>query len=283
MGSSPRTHCAGRTAMRRYPQRFSKDSPGQSNSCCISVVPRSIRFWVTTLRKRSPNTPLSGSLTQRYVQRHDHARKSSEIRHLCGFSSPIWPCHFRTIFGGGMPTESRSLSSEKSYSPSRLMCPHEMTEGTHHDHSRLHLDKVSARDYAPVAGHAPKRAGWGKRSPPIPTIYPVAMGMGGVTLPNLNGAAVEDVNGDGVLSSMPVAGSGEGAAGYTGLTFSFSAPGQTNALLTLAGLSTADLLDGHLTVTYGTTASLPGPGQQLYVASLKLKQLLTWGKSILPA
>jgi len=27
-----------------------------------------------------------------------------------------------------MPTESRSFSSEKSYSPSRLMCSHEMTE-----------------------------------------------------------------------------------------------------------------------------------------------------------
>lgn len=27
-----------------------------------------------------------------------------------------------------MPTESRSFSSEKSYSPSRLICPHEMTE-----------------------------------------------------------------------------------------------------------------------------------------------------------
>jgi len=31
-------------------------------------------------------------------------------------------------FLGGMPTESRSFSSEKSYSPSRLIGSHEMTE-----------------------------------------------------------------------------------------------------------------------------------------------------------
>ncbi len=34
---------------------------------------------------------------------------------------PIWAYDLGGIFGGGMPTESRSFSSEKSYSPSRLM------------------------------------------------------------------------------------------------------------------------------------------------------------------
>ena len=37
-------------------------------------------------------------------------------------------CDFGMTFGGGMPTKSRSFSSEKSYSPSRLTWPHEITE-----------------------------------------------------------------------------------------------------------------------------------------------------------
>src|SRR5450432_676277 len=44
------------------------------------------------------------------------------------FRPPILACDFGTIFGGGMPTESRSFSSEKSYSPSRLTWPLEITE-----------------------------------------------------------------------------------------------------------------------------------------------------------
>jgi Calx-beta domain len=53
----------------------------------------------------------------------------------------------------------------------------------------------------------------------------------------------------------------QGAAGYTGLTFGFTAAGKPNASLTLAGYTTADLSSGRLAVTYGTTPDLPGvPG-----------------------
>ena len=30
-----------------------------------------------------------------------------------GFRFPIWACDFKALFGGGIPTESRSFSSEK--------------------------------------------------------------------------------------------------------------------------------------------------------------------------
>jgi Ca2+-binding RTX toxin-like protein len=54
---------------------------------------------------------------------------------------------------------------------------------------------------------------------------------------------------------------GQGAAGYTGLTLHASAAGKPTASLTLAGLTSADLSDGALTVTYGTTAAAGGvPG-----------------------
>src|SRR5277367_3348846 len=45
-----------------------------------------------------------------------------------GFCSLIRACDFRAVFGGGIPTESWSFSSEKSYSPSKLTCSHEMAE-----------------------------------------------------------------------------------------------------------------------------------------------------------
>src|SRR5271169_122940 len=45
-----------------------------------------------------------------------------------GFYSLIRACDFRAVFGGGIPTESWSFSSEKSYSPSKLTCSHEMAE-----------------------------------------------------------------------------------------------------------------------------------------------------------
>jgi hypothetical protein len=53
----------------------------------------------------------------------------------------------------------------------------------------------------------------------------------------------------------------QGAPGYTGLTFDFTATGKPNASLTLAGFSSADLTNGKLTISYGTTPDEPGlPG-----------------------
>jgi hypothetical protein len=69
-----------------------------------------------------------GSLTQRYVKRHDLARKSAKTRCLHGVPFLFLSLRFQDVFWGEMPTESRSFSSEKSYSPSRLICSHEMTE-----------------------------------------------------------------------------------------------------------------------------------------------------------
>ena len=54
---------------------------------------------------------------------------------------------------------------------------------------------------------------------------------------------------------------GQGATGYTGLTLHATASGVPTASLTLVGLSSGDLTNGRLTVTYGTTAatgSAPG-------------------------
>jgi Ca2+-binding RTX toxin-like protein len=54
---------------------------------------------------------------------------------------------------------------------------------------------------------------------------------------------------------------GQGAAGYTGLTLHATAPGVPTASLTLAGFTSADLTDGKLTVSFGTTAATGGlPG-----------------------
>lgn len=57
----------------------------------------------------------------------------------------------------------------------------------------------------------------------------------------------------------------QGAAGYTGLDFSFTAPGSPDANLVLTGFSTADLTDGKLTVTYGTTATVDGVAGSTYM------------------
>ena len=52
-----------------------------------------------------------------------------------------------------------------------------------------------------------------------------------------------------------------GAPGFTGLTFAFAKAGQPTANLVLAGYSIADLSNGRLSQTLGTTANLPGiPG-----------------------
>lgn len=58
---------------------------------------------------------------------------------------------------------------------------------------------------------------------------------------------------------------GQGAAGYTGLTFGFSAAGQPDANLTLAGFSSANILSGALTVSYGATADQPGLPGSVYM------------------
>jgi Ca2+-binding RTX toxin-like protein len=50
---------------------------------------------------------------------------------------------------------------------------------------------------------------------------------------------------------------GQGAAGYTGLTLTATAPGQPAALLTLAGFSQADLASGRLSISYGTSGGSP--------------------------
>jgi Ca2+-binding RTX toxin-like protein len=55
----------------------------------------------------------------------------------------------------------------------------------------------------------------------------------------------------------------QGAPGFTGLDFAFSAPGHANANFVLAGFTTADLSNGRLTTSYGTTPDTPGaPGSQ---------------------
>jgi V8-like Glu-specific endopeptidase len=51
---------------------------------------------------------------------------------------------------------------------------------------------------------------------------------------------------------------GQGATGYTGLTLHATAAGAPAASLTLVGFAGADLINGRLTVTYGTTATTGG-------------------------
>ena len=54
---------------------------------------------------------------------------------------------------------------------------------------------------------------------------------------------------------------GQGAAGYTGVTIVFSAAGKPAAAVTLAGYKSADLINGRLDVSYGTTPDTGGiPG-----------------------
>jgi Ca2+-binding RTX toxin-like protein len=55
----------------------------------------------------------------------------------------------------------------------------------------------------------------------------------------------------------------QGAAGFTGLDFAFTAPGHMDANFVLTGYSKADLTNGRLSATYGTTPDTPGvPGSQ---------------------
>ncbi len=57
----------------------------------------------------------------------------------------------------------------------------------------------------------------------------------------------------------------QGAIGYTGLDFCFTAAGKPTASLTLAGYSSADLSNGRLAMTYGTTADQPGSPGSTYM------------------
>ncbi len=54
---------------------------------------------------------------------------------------------------------------------------------------------------------------------------------------------------------------GQGATGYTGLTLHATAAGVPTASLTLVGFNSADMTDGKLSVSFGTTAASGGvPG-----------------------
>jgi hypothetical protein len=55
----------------------------------------------------------------------------------------------------------------------------------------------------------------------------------------------------------------QGAAGFTGLDLIFTAPGRVDTSFVLAGYTSADLTNGRLSMSYGTTPDLPGlPGSQ---------------------
>ena len=70
-----------------------------------------------------------GFFQQRYVKRHEIWHKSAYTQRDMAFCSSQNQTAFRPlILGGLMPAESRSFSSEKSYSPSRLICCQDTTE-----------------------------------------------------------------------------------------------------------------------------------------------------------
>jgi len=53
----------------------------------------------------------------------------------------------------------------------------------------------------------------------------------------------------------------QGAANAKGLTYTFTAPGRPNASVVIAGFTSADLINGRLSVAYGSNPDLPGqPG-----------------------
>jgi len=57
-----------------------------------------------------------------------------------------------------------------------------------------------------------------------------------------------------------------GAAGFTGIAFGFAAPGKATVNVVLAGFSSADLTNGRLSTSFGTTADQPGaPGAQFFL------------------
>jgi hypothetical protein len=58
---------------------------------------------------------------------------------------------------------------------------------------------------------------------------------------------------------------GQGATGHTGLTLHATATGVPTASLTLVGCTSADLTDGKLTVSFGTTAASYGVAGSAYM------------------
>jgi Ca2+-binding RTX toxin-like protein len=63
---------------------------------------------------------------------------------------------------------------------------------------------------------------------------------------------------------------GQGTAGFTGLTLHATAPGLPTASLTLAGLTSADLSNGALSISFGTTPNLPNlPGSDYMLVHYK--------------
>lgn len=58
-----------------------------------------------------------------------------------------------------------------------------------------------------------------------------------------------------------------GAAGYTGLTLTATAAGKPEAILTLAGFSSADLSNGRLAVTFGTDAASGSSYMNIHAAA----------------
>jgi Mg-chelatase subunit ChlD len=58
---------------------------------------------------------------------------------------------------------------------------------------------------------------------------------------------------------------GQGATGYTGLTLHATAAGVPTASLTLAGFTSADMTDGKLSVSFGTTAASGGVAGSTYM------------------
>lgn len=59
---------------------------------------------------------------------------------------------------------------------------------------------------------------------------------------------------------------GQGASGATGLTASFTAPGAPAVDVTLAGFTTADLSNGRLAVSFGTSPNEPGLAGSAYMS-----------------
>jgi hypothetical protein len=56
-----------------------------------------------------------------------------------------------------------------------------------------------------------------------------------------------------------------GAAGFTGVAIGFTAPGQPTVNVVLSGFTAADMTNGRLTGSFGTTPDLPGlPGSQFF-------------------
>ena len=75
------------------------------------------------------NLSTMGMFQQRYVKRHEIWHKPAYTQRDVAFLRlPKSDCFQAANFGGLIPTESWSFSSEKSYSPNRLICCQDTTE-----------------------------------------------------------------------------------------------------------------------------------------------------------